>query len=117
MFHPTFPDPQSGLNSNFGAKPGEPVKRSEDLARLEHDVERLLMISEALWEILKQHHGYSDDDLMRRVAQIDLKDGKLDGKVAKTQPVQCPRCTRTINRRHSICIYCGEQIVQHPFQR
>ena len=82
-----------------------------------HEVERLLMITEALWDILKEKHGYSDDDLMRRVAEIDMKDGKLDGKVAKTGPASCPKCSRPMNRRHSACIYCGEQIVQHPFGR
>ncbi|MCZ7644810.1 MAG: hypothetical protein M5U26_05930 [Planctomycetota bacterium] len=76
-----------------------------------------MMIGEALWEILKEHHGYSDEDLMRRVAKIDLKDGKLDGKVAKTAPVQCPRCSRILNKRHALCIYCGEQIVHPPFAR
>jgi hypothetical protein len=84
---------------------------------LEFQVERLLMITEALWSMLKEKHGYSDGELINRIAMIDLKDGKLDGKVAKSEPAQCPRCSRALNRQRSVCIYCGEQVVQDPFGR
>lgn len=110
MFHvpdsPNPPMPSSG-----------PAPKSADIVSLESQVERLLMITEALWDILKEQHGYTNDELMRRVALIDLKDGKLDGKVARTGPAQCPKCQRVLNRRHMQCIYCGEQIVQDPFGR
>ena len=53
---------------------------------LEFDVERLLMISEALWSILKEQHGYTDEELQSRILQIDMRDGKLDGRVADSPP-------------------------------
>ena len=89
-------------------------KRSE---LLELDVEKLLMITEALWTILKEQHGYSDDDLADRIAQIDMRDGKLDGKVAKEGPEYCPKCQRTLMKQRPICMYCGTALATEPFKR
>ena len=104
--HPPAVSPYADSSSNQGKH-----------ADLTHDIERLLMITEALWAILKEKHGYTDSELMRRVALIDLRDGKLDGKVSKVEPAPCPRCGKVLNKRHPRCIYCGEAIVQDPFLR
>jgi len=103
-------------NLSVGAKT-HTAASDVQVGRLPLDVERLLMITEALWEILKEKHGYTDDELMRRVALIDLRDGKLDGKVACAEPMQCPKCHRVLNKRHVRCIYCGVEVAQNPFQR
>jgi hypothetical protein len=86
---------------------------------LQADVERLFMISQALWDILKEHHGYTDEDLLARVQAIDLQDGKLDGKAPKPPPAVCPSCNRLALRRQSVpqCLYCGASITLSPFQR
>jgi hypothetical protein len=105
------------LQNTSDAVPQNRGPKSSEVVILEFQVERLLMITEALWDVLKEKHGYSDGELMKRVAMIDLKDGKLDGKVAKSEPSQCPKCQRALNRRHLFCIYCGEQVVQDPFAR
>jgi len=64
------------------------------LEAMQFDLDRLLMINEALWAILKEQHGYTDEDLISRISEIDLRDGKLDGKVEKLGPIQCPTCGR-----------------------
>ena len=84
---------------------------------LGNDVERLLMITEALWMLLKQQHGYSDEDLQAKIMEIDMRDGKLDGKVAKTAPMPCPKCGRPMAKRRTNCIYCGEAAPISPFER
>jgi hypothetical protein len=81
------------------------------------DIEKLLMITEALWGILKEQHGYTDDELIRRIQEIDLKDGTLDGKVARQPPALCPKCNRAINRNHTSCLYCGQEVQTEPFAR
>jgi hypothetical protein len=78
---------------------------------LQLELERVLMISEALWSILKEKFALSDEELEQRVMEIDLRDGKLDGQVARSGPAQCPHCQRPVLSRRPICLYCGQ-----PFQ-
>lgn len=82
------------------------------------DVEKLFMLTEALWTILKEEHGYTDDDLLQRIQEIDMRDGKLDGKVAqeKIRP-DCPQCGRKLMGRRPVCLYCGAEVTLDPFKR
>ena len=77
---------------------------------LRHDVDRLLMLTEALWGFLKQEHGYTDEQLAEAVKAIDLRDGRLDGKAAKIPPTACPQCQRLNSAKFSRCIYCGSPL-------
>lgn len=82
------------------------------------DLEKLFMITEALWTILKQQHGYTDEHLVETIQGIDLRDGKLDGRVTKSsQRPTCPQCGRIISRRKARCLYCGADAPQQPFER
>jgi hypothetical protein len=92
-------------------------KASDEVEFLRADIEKLMMISEALWGILKEKHGYTDSELVRRVEQVDMKDGKLDGKVAKSLPKKCPSCDRTIQGKRSRCLWCGQRVTSKPFKR
>ena len=84
---------------------------------LKSEVERLLMISEALWTLVKEQHGYTEDVLVERIRAIDMKDGKLDGRVAKSTPPTCPTCGRTLSRQRPVCMYCGADGGKDPFAR
>ena len=85
---------------------------------LEADVERLLMITEALWGILKEQLHYTDDELLRRVQEIDMRDGVLDGKCnTKEAPKKCTNCGRTVMKKRPQCLYCGHHNQQDLFER
>ncbi len=85
---------------------------------MKSDVEKLFMLTEALWTILKEQHGYSDDDLVERIQEIDMRDGKLDGKVAKEKiRPDCPQCGRKLMGKRPVCLYCGAEVALDPFKR
>ena len=87
------------------------------LEAMQMDIDRLLMISEVLWTMLKELHGYTDDDLLKRVSAIDLRDGRLDGKVERQGPVQCPRCGRNNKGNRPACLYCATPLNRDVFKR
>ena len=82
-----------------------------DLATTDRELRRridgLMLINMAMWSILEEKLGVSEQQLAERVKEIDLRDGKLDGRIA-TEGAQCPRCSRIMSVRHNRCMYCGE---------
>ena len=86
-----------------------------DLAK--HDIERLLMVTEALWTLLKREHGYTDDVLVKLVTEIDLRDGRFDGRTLDSPPAPCPSCGKTNTARRPNCIFCGKPLPSQPFAR
>ena len=87
-------------------------------AKLIHDrLDRLTLVCMALWSLLQEKTDLTEDDLLKRVEEIDLLDGRLDGKVAP-QVQQCPQCGRRMSVRHKRCLYCGaENLDAGAFER
>ena len=81
------------------------------------DLEKLMMITEALWIFIKEQHGFTDEHLVNMVQDIDLRDGKLDGKVSKQPNPTCTKCGRRLMGKHPICMYCGTAVDRDPFER
>jgi len=119
MFYPTLQNTMANISAEQTAAHAESAARHArtDVELLRADIERLLIISEALWGILKEKFECTDDDLIRRVTEIDHRDGKLDGRVAAAPPPLCPRCNRTLERKRPFCLYCGQAIARDPFER
>lgn len=88
------------------------VQRQSD--RLEARLDRALLACEALWTIVRDRLNVSEEELIQRVTEIDMSDGRLDGKARKSA-VRCPKCDRTIAPRFGRCMYCGQAIMQDPF--
>ena len=76
---------------------------------LQGQVDRLALAVEALWTLLRDKTGITDDELRDRIRDIDLKDGKLDGKVSRA-PSTCQACGRVVSKRHRRCLYCGAEV-------
>jgi hypothetical protein len=85
-----------------------------DVIELEARLDRTVLACEAMWTILRDKLGVTDEQLIERINDVDLSDGQLDGKVRKT-PASCPSCGRTISRKFPKCMYCGQAIVHDPF--
>jgi hypothetical protein len=74
--------------------------------QLEQRLERQLLVSRALWELLKKHSGLEENDLIAKVAEIDLRDGSLDHRLSSPL-LDCPDCGKKVNARTRHCAYCG----------
>jgi hypothetical protein len=84
---------------------------------LEARVDKLELVCESLWEIIKEGKALNETDLIERMTQIDLRDGTFDGKKKKkSSSIECPKCGRMNSKRHSKCMYCGEIYLVGPFE-
>ena len=97
-----------------GAKVGELSLQNESL---QADIERLFMITEALWTIIKQHTDLNDDHLDNLIGEIDMRDGKPNGRRKKEERPECPACKRKAIGQHKNCLYCGATIKLDPFKK
>ena len=61
-----------------------------------------------MWELLSESNNIPEESLLRKVNEVDLLNGSLDGKV-RIPPKKCSRCGRTVSKRHMRCIYCGSE--------
>lgn len=74
---------------------------------LQDYVDQLVLATSAMWTILRDKLGVTDEELAARMAELDLADGKRDGKIARaTAP--CAKCGKALSGRRMRCMYCGE---------
>ncbi len=85
--------------------------------RMEEKIDSLALTCQALWELLRDRSDLTEEELIEKIAEIDLRDGKEDGRMG-TGGAPCPRCNRVLSRRHERCMYCGEDVGKpHLFQQ
>lgn len=78
--------------------------------------EKMALVSQALWEIVQERLGISDEELQDKILEIDLRDGKADGKIGG-QIVTCKNCGRKTNTQRGSCFYCGTNTTEgHAFE-
>lgn len=89
--------------------------RSAEAIALEERIDRLELACAGLWDLLKTRHGYTDEDIVRHIHAVDLRDGKLDGKTSPREGL-CPLCRRKLaTRSRKRCIWCGGPLGPVPF--
>jgi hypothetical protein len=82
-------------------------ERSDDVERLQQRLDAMVLANLAMWTLLRDKLGVTDLELERRVQELDLSDGHLDGKI-RVGPWNCPKCNRPNAPRHAKCLYCGD---------
>ncbi len=87
--------------------------RSESEALVDR-VERLALMTEALWILLRDRFDVQEEELLKIARDLDLSDGKLDGRVQRAAS-ECPGCRRMVGKRHAKCLYCGTEMPRAPF--
>lgn len=80
----------------------------DDLRFMEERLDKLALVCMAMWSLLIEKNGMTEEQLMERVREIDLQDGDADGRVGK-KVRKCLQCGRTMSPRHSRCLYCGAE--------
>jgi hypothetical protein len=88
------------------------TRTSEDLLKLQRQVDHLTLMCQSMWELLRQHTGLTDDQLRAKVADVDTRDGKADGKISG-QVFPCPACGANCNSSRQNCTMCGEDLKKH----
>jgi hypothetical protein len=99
--------------------PGVPSTSGADRAiskadSIEQRLDRALLTMEAMWTLLRERLGVTDEQLAQRVVEVDESDGALDGRV-RHPPKTCPHCKKTIPGRFARCLYCGGDVPLDPF--
>jgi hypothetical protein len=102
--------PQSDT-SGAGARADRAGRRVEEL---EARLDRALMTMEAMWALLRDKLGVTDEELGTAIVEVDLTDGVIDGK-ARRPAAECAHCSRKIPRRFPRCLYCGAPVQMDPF--
>ena len=95
------------------------VDAKAQVREFQRQLDKSMMLVEALWTLCQEAHGWTDQQLVDRVTDIDLRDGKLDGKVSRSAR-PCPECERIIAADRSQCMWCGsrdEQLFGEPIDR
>jgi len=77
--------------------------------RLEAKIDALALICQALWELLRQETGLREAEIAKKIEEIDLRDGKKDGRITG-RPLKCTKCGRPTHTRQRVCMYCGAPI-------
>lgn len=77
---------------------------------LEYKLDALSLASQAMWELLPIKHGVTERELMEKIQEIDLRDGKQDGKLETKKLLQCPDCGHKTKKFRSNCFWCGAKL-------
>ena len=99
------------------ARANKAVNSSTSIDLLEDRIDRLTLVSMAMWSLLQDKTKLTEEDLLERVKTLDLMDGVADSKATRTMQ-RCQKCNRPMSMRHQRCLYCGhEKLVQSAFDK
>ena len=71
-------------------------------------VEGLALVTMALFELLQEATGVSEQQLRAKITEVDLRDGQADGRMTR-QPKKCPKCDAMMSPHFGRCLFCGHQ--------
>lgn len=92
--------------SKAGEAASKAATAQRDVKYLEDRLDKLTLVCLAMWSLIREKTGLTEEDLVQHVTEIDLADGQADGKAAK-RVAKCPKCDRVMATRHKHCMYCG----------
>jgi hypothetical protein len=115
MYPTSGNDPSARMAASDARTTAREAKTEVD--ELRHDLDRLMLVTEALWRIVREKSQCTDEELVQRIQEIDMEDGRLDGRKAPTPARDCPHCQRKLLKHQPRCFYCGKPVQYLPFER
>jgi len=94
--------------SNASRAEQKAVSVKHEINRLATRIDSLAITCQAMWELLRERTNLTDDDIETRMQEIDLRDGREDGRM-QSQVFECTDCGRKVSGRHGRCLYCGTE--------
>ena len=82
------------------------INLKDEISFLNKRISKMSLINAALWELLRDKAGLTDEDLKGKILEIDARDGNIDGKMG-SQKRSCNKCNKVLQPKHDKCLYCG----------
>jgi len=109
---------QDGRTEGYGAAERAERKSEQaaaELKALQRQVDRMALACQAMWEIIRENSDFKEEDLEKKMAEIDLRDGKTDGTIGSIA-LTCAACGKKTNSKRPTCIFCGAPVASpHKF--
>jgi hypothetical protein len=94
------------LNSRISSVTTRDGVARDTAFRLEDKVDKLTLVCQAMFELLHETSGISEDQLKKKIVEIDGRDGEVDGRITPKLN-KCPACDAAISPQFGRCLFCG----------
>ncbi len=87
------------------------VPRTDSAPRvheLQQRMDRMALVARAMWTLFAEKAGLTEEDLAKRITDLDAADGVVDGRVGTPPPFACS-CGAMVSRKFNRCLFCGKQ--------
>ena len=94
------------LNSKLSSVKTQDGVARDTAFRVEDKVDQLALVCQAMFELLHETSGISEDQLKKKIVEIDGRDGQVDGRITP-RARKCPTCEATMSAQFRRCLFCG----------
>ncbi len=103
-----------GLSGHSGRGKSIDYSLRSKVKELERKLHRVELEHRVLWELVRDGLKLTEEDLEKRMRDVDARDGVEDGKISNV-PLRCPRCKRISSSKHWKCQYCGQEFEKYVY--
>jgi hypothetical protein len=96
-------------SASSAASEARSARRQVEL--MEDALGRHALIIRTLLSICEKKGLFNEPEFIKLMEEVDLSDGRLDGKYTpEATPQVCPQCGKTNGRKAVTCMYCGADL-------
>ncbi|MEM9700809.1 MAG: hypothetical protein AAF907_00025 [Planctomycetota bacterium] len=96
----------SDAESRSDAAASKAQRARDEMHEMKQCLDRSALVCQALLELVQDRLGVTDDELAEKILEVDLRDGREDGRISNTV-VDCHECGRKVNTGRPRCVFCG----------